>query len=63
MARTVTKSAYIANHMTLGKATVEKLEAIEDNGKRVEAVGNTTKLRMVGILVMFVKNLIMYTYK
>ena len=38
--------------MTLEKATVEKLEAIEDNNKRVEAVENLAKPSMAEILVM-----------
>ena len=37
------KAADISEHMKLGKATVEKLEAIEYNCERVEAVGNITK--------------------
>ena len=40
------KAADIAKQTTLGKDTVEKLEAIEDNNKIVEAVGNLTKPRM-----------------
>ena len=38
--------------MTLGKATVEKLEAIEDKEKNVEHVGNLTKPSMAKHLVM-----------
>ena len=38
--------------MMLGKATVEKIEAIEDDDVRVEAVGNFTKLRMAAMLAM-----------
>ena len=50
-ARAATKAAEIAEEMMLGKATIEKLEAIEDNDKRVEAVGNITKPRMAAMLV------------
>ena len=39
-ARAATKAAEISEEMMLGKATIEKLEAIEDNDKRVEAVTN-----------------------
>ena len=38
----VTKAAYISKKATLEKYTVEKLEAIEDYGNRVEAVVNIT---------------------
>ena len=38
--------------MALGKATVEKIEAIEDDDVRVEAVGNLTKIRMSAMLVI-----------
>ena len=46
----------IYEKMTLRKANVEKIETIEDNGKRVEAVGNLTKPRMKAMLVMQGKN-------
>ena len=51
-ARAVTKAAEIAEQMPLGKATVDKLEAIEDN-KKLEAVGNLTNPRMVEMLAMY----------
>ena len=47
-----TKVAEIANQITLGRATVEKLEAIENNDNRVEAVGNITKPIIDAMLVM-----------
>ena len=37
-AREATKMEDITNQTTLGKDTVEKIEAIEDNNKRVEAL-------------------------
>ena len=49
--------------MTLGKATGEKLEAIEDNSKRVEAVVNITNPRMEDILVVYVNTGIVQTAK
>ena len=42
VARAATKAEDIAKQMTFGRATMEKLEAIEDNNKRVEAVGKLT---------------------
>ena len=39
--------------MKLGKATGEKIKAIEDNDKGGEAVGNLTKPRMAAMLVMY----------
>ena len=41
----------IAKHMTLGKATVEKLEAVEDKYKRVAAVVNLTKTKIAAMMV------------
>ena len=38
-ARAAKNSAEIAKQMKLGKATVEKLKAIEDNDDKLEAVG------------------------
>ena len=38
----MTEAAEISEQRTLGKGTVEKLEAIEDYGNRVEAVVNIT---------------------
>ena len=54
-ARAATKASDIAKQTTLGKATVENIKAIEDNNKRVEAVGKLTKPRMAAILVMYGK--------
>ena len=56
-ARAAKKAADIANQMTLGKANVEKLEAIEDNNKRLEAVRKLTNPRMVAILVVYEKTI------
>ena len=42
---------------------MEKLEAIEDNNKRVEAVGNITMPRMAEILVMYQNPIRVYTPK
>ena len=39
--------------MTLGKSTVEKLEDIEENGERLEAVVNLTKPNMAVMLLMY----------
>ena len=58
-----TKAADISEQMTLGKATVEKLEAIEDNGERVEAVGNINKPRTTATLVMNVNNVRVHAAK
>ena len=63
MAIEVTKAAYISKKATLEKATVEKLEAIEDDNKRVEAVGKPTKPRMAEILVMYGKTVRLHTPK
>ena len=52
-----TKAEDIVKQMTLGKANVDKLEAIEDNNKIVEAVGNITKPRMAAILMVY-KNIV-----
>ena len=49
--------------MTLGKATVEKLEAIKDDDKIVEAVGNLTKTRMSAMLVVYRNTIIVHTPK
>ena len=54
--RASTKRIEISDYMTLGKATVEKLEAIEYNEKRVEAVGKLTKPRMADMLMMYGNN-------
>ena len=58
-----TKAADISEQMKLGKYTVEKLEAIEYNGERVEAVGNITKPRFVEMLVMHRRNVRVQTVK
>ena len=52
-----------SNPMTLGKATVQKLEAIEENDKRVYAVVNLTKPRMVDILVLYENTVLVQTAK
>ena len=49
--------------MTLGKATVDKLEAIEDNNKILEAIGKLTKPRMEDILVVYGNTDIVQTAK
>ena len=50
--RAATNPEEISKQMALGKATVEKIEAIEDDDVRVEAVGNLTKIRMSAMLVI-----------
>ena len=49
--------------MTLGKATVEKLEATNDNNERLYDVVNTTKPRMSSILVTQGQTVRDQTYK
>ena len=51
--RALTKSAYISEQMTLGKATVDKLEAAEEDDERVEGVGKLTNTRMAEMLVIY----------
>ena len=62
-ARVATKAADIADKMTLGKATVKKIEDIEDDIERVEAVGNLNKPRMEAMLMMYGNNFILQKYK
>ena len=57
------RGADITKQMTLGKATVEKLEAIKDDDKIVEAVGNLTKTRMSAMLVVYRNTIIVQTSK
>ena len=47
--------------MTLGKSAVYKLEVIEENNERLEAVEKFTNTRMSGMLVMYINNVIMRT--
>ena len=54
MSRAATKAEEIAEHMMLGKATVDKLEVIEDVDERMEDVENITNPRMAVMLVMYV---------
>ena len=63
MSIAVTRAADIVKQMTLGKATMEKLEAIEDNKKVLEAVRNLTKPRMAAIFVMYGKTFRIQTNK
>ena len=63
VARSATKAADISKHMTLIKATVVKLEAIEDNNKRVESLGKLTQIIMAAILVMYGNTVIVQTHK
>ena len=49
--------------MTLGKATVENLKAIEDDDESVGAVGNLTKPRLLAMLVMYEKTVGFQTAK
>ena len=63
VARSETKAADISKHMTLIKDTVVKLEAIEDNNKRVEALGKLTQIIMAAILVMYGNTVIVQTHK
>ena len=51
--RAPTKSAYISEQMALGKATVDKLEAAEEDDERVEGVGKLTNTRMAEMLVIY----------
>ena len=62
-AKASTKAAEIANQMTLGKTTVEKIKAIHDDDKIVEAVGKITKPRMASILMMYGKTVRIQTSK
>ena len=59
----MTKMAEISDQMTLGKATVDKLEDIEDDDKRVEAVGKLTNPRMEVMLVMCGNTVIVHKSK
>ena len=61
--RAATKAADISKHMTLVKYTVEELEAVEDNNKRVKAVGKLTKPRMAEIFVVYRNTIIVHTPK
>ena len=63
MVRSTTKAEEIINQMTLGKASVEKLEVIEDDDERVEAVKNLTKPRIAEMFVMYGNNFRLYTPK
>ena len=56
VARSSTKAVDISKQMMLGKATVDKIEAIEDHNKIVEAVGKRTKPSMAEMLVMYGNN-------
>ena len=49
----MTKEAEISELMTLGRATVDKFEAIEDNDERVEAGVNLTDPRMAEMLLRY----------
>ena len=62
-ARAAKKAADIAKQTTLGKATVEKIEAFEDDNGRVEDVVNITKPRMSEMLMMYRKTARMHTSK
>ena len=62
-ARAAKKAADIAKQTTLGKATVEKIEAFEDDNGRVEDVVNITKPRMSEILVIYGKTFRVQTSK
>ena len=53
----------IAKKTTLEKANLEELEAIEDNGKIVEAVRKPTNPRMASVLVMYGKTVRVQTSK
>ena len=57
------KVANITNQMTSGKYAVKKLEDIEDNNKKVEAVGKLTKTSMEAMLVMYRNNFRLQTAK
>ena len=59
----MTKAADISKEMTLGEATVDKLEAIEDNNKIVDTVGKLTNTRMAEILVVYIKTFRVQTAK
>ena len=61
--RAVTKAADIAEQMTLRKDTVQKIDSIEDNGERVEAVEKLVKPRISAMLVMYVKTVRVQTAK
>ena len=58
----MTKEAEIAEQMTLGRDTVEKIEAIEDD-EQVRDVGNLTKTRMAAMLDMYGKTVRVQTAK
>ena len=62
-ARAEMKAANIAKQMTLGKDTVEKLDAIEYNNKIVEAVQKITKPRMAEMLMIYRKTVRVNTPK
>ena len=55
------KVAEIANQMTLGKATVEKLDDIGDDHNIFDAVAKLTKPTMTAVLVMYIKNFMFQT--
>ena len=57
------KAANIAKQMTLGKATVDKLDAIEQNKKIVEDVQKITNPRMAEMLVIYRKTVRLNTPK
>ena len=61
-ARAATTAAEISEQMTLGRDTVEKIEAIEDD-ERVRDMGNLTKTRMAGMLDMYGKTVRLQTAK
>ena len=61
--RAETEAADIAKQMTLGKATMDKLKAIDENNKIVEDVGNIIKPSIADILGMHGKNSRVHTYK
>ena len=51
--RAAAKAADIAEQMTLGEPTVDKLEAIEEDDERLESMGNITKPSMEEMLMMY----------
>ena len=56
-----TKAEEIAEHITLGKAIVGKLEAVEDDDERLGAVGNIIKPRVADMLVVYINTIIFQT--
>ena len=61
--RALKKAADISKQMTLGKGTVDKLEAIKGNNKTLEDVGKLNKPRMEEILVVYGKTVRVHTAK